>query len=62
MKNVTYIGPFDEVEIERAPRLWTAVRNGETIEVPDDLAASLLDQTDNWTAAAKAPAPKKENG
>lgn len=61
MKNVTYIGPFDAVELERAPRLWVSVSHGESIEVPDDVAAALCEQVDNWTDTAAAAKPKKES-
>jgi hypothetical protein len=61
---ITYIGPSDAVEIPDPPLL--AVR-GEPVEVPDELAKRLLEQS-CWTAAseskpaaaAKSAAQKKE--
>jgi hypothetical protein len=63
-KHVTYVGSFDEVEIEVAPGRWAAVKHGASIEVGDDLAASLCDQDDNWQpkqAATKKPAKGEED-
>jgi hypothetical protein len=53
---ITYIGSSRAVDIIHTS--LTAV-NGEPIDVPDDIAKSLLEQTDNWTAA-KPDAPKKD--
>lgn len=65
MVTVKYVGPFGAVEIETAPRRWRTVAAGEEIEVADALAASLLEQTDNWAepqaTPAKKAATKKEN-
>lgn len=45
---VKYIGMFAEgVDIQVDGR-WVQARPGEAIEVPDALAASLCEQTDNW--------------
>jgi hypothetical protein len=54
MTTVTYIGPFAEVEIASTGQI--CARDG-WIEVDDDLAASLLEQTDTW-----APKPKTKKG
>lgn len=56
LKKITYVGPFAEVEIETALGAWVTCRNGSTVEVADALAASLLEQADNWQPAGK-PAP-----
>lgn len=57
---VTYVGPFiegvflpmpDGTEVSCAP--------GGTIDVPDDVAAALLEQPDNWRAGS-APAAVRE--
>jgi hypothetical protein len=63
---LTYIGARGSVEIETAPTVFTVVKAGETVTVPDALAkgdpkagtGGLLDQPDNWVEAKK-PAPKK---
>jgi len=41
----TYNGPYEAVEIPAAGLL---VRKGETVELPDDLAAGLVDQGEAW--------------
>jgi len=46
----TYSGPFDVVELIVAGRSWTAT-NGEPIELPDDVAATL-EGRDDWTLSA----------
>jgi|JI10StandDraft_1071094.scaffolds.fasta_scaffold278895_3 hypothetical protein len=62
--DVTYIGPHAAVEVETRPRVFTVVKQGETISVTDALAkgsgdlGGLLDQPDNWVEAKKTP-PKK---
>ncbi len=45
MRSVTYVGPRQRVEIEVAPRRWRTVAHGETTEVSDQLAESLLEQS-----------------
>jgi hypothetical protein len=42
VKNVSSLGDLN------IPALGLDVLAGETIEVPDDVAASLLDQPSNW--------------
>jgi hypothetical protein len=55
---VRYIGPFvDGVLIPYGLGEFTAP-HGEPVEVPDDLAAGLLDQPSNWEAVP--PATKRE--
>lgn len=49
MASVTYIGPHDEVEI---PSLGVVVKHGETFEVDDAAAASLLEQAGNFKKAS----------
>lgn len=44
---VVYVGMFDEVEI--GPTGQLAVK-GEPVEVPDNIAASMLEQETNWRA------------
>lgn len=53
MKSITYCGPFDAVEIEIAPLMRKTVANGESVDVADRVAESLLEQTENWSVAAK---------
>ena len=60
MKHVKYVGPFDAVELERAPRVWVVVAHGESIEVPDDVAAALCALADNWAEESAPRAAKKE--
>lgn len=40
---VTYSGPEPEIEIARAGASWT-VKQGESIDVPDEVAAGLAGQ------------------
>ena len=60
MKSITYIGKHAEVEFEQGS-IWRTAVNGEPIDVPDDLADSLLEQSDQWAAvkAVKATTTKK---
>lgn len=48
IKNVSVLGDLV------VPSLDIEVKAGATIEVSDEVAASLLAQKDNWTAADKA--------
>lgn len=59
MTNITYIGVFDVVEFEQAPGIWVTCEQGATVEVPDALAKSLLDQPENWLDPSAPPAPAK---
>lgn len=55
---VVYIGQFDEVivpEWENANGYPQNAKRGEPVEVPDELAARLLEQADNWQVAAVKP-------
>lgn len=56
MPRITYTGPFTEVDV---PALGCRVAQGETVDAPDDLAASLLEQAPDWTPAATT-SKKKE--
>jgi len=53
---LTYTGPYDEVEI---PSAGVVCKRGETVDVPDELGKSLLEQADNWRAKA---GPKTDKG
>jgi len=48
MKDVKYVGPFEAVNV---PALADDVERGVAVHVSDELAASLLDQPDNWAPA-----------
>lgn len=56
MTRLTYTGPHDEVEI---PSAGVVCKRGDSVEVPDALSKSLLEQADNW-APVKATTTKKE--
>jgi hypothetical protein len=58
MVDVTYIGPFDAVEFEQGA-VWRLAKKGESISVPDRVAESLLEQTDNWQRAKKSTTKKE---
>lgn len=49
MPAITYVGPFDAVEVDGLG----VVKNGDSIDAPDALAKSLLEQADNWSAPSK---------
>lgn len=59
MIDVTYVGPFDAVEFEQGA-VWRLAMKGEPVSVPDAVAESLLEQSDNWQRAKK-PTTKKES-
>jgi len=53
----TYTGQDDEREVVSLGRSWIA-KNGEPVELPDDVAAGLEGQ-DGWTiSATKTPGRK----
>ncbi len=58
MIDVTYVGPFDEVEFEQGA-VWRLAKKGEPVSVPDAVAESLLEQPDNWQRAKKSPTKKE---
>ena len=46
MPRIRYVGPYDAVEV---PALGVVVERDAEVDVADDdLAASLLEQSDNW--------------
>jgi len=53
MAKVKNISPLGDVDV---PALGLSVKAGATIDVADDVAASLLEQKDNWAPADKAAA------
>jgi hypothetical protein len=53
MAKIRNISPLGDVDV---PALGLSVKAGETIEVSDEAAASLLEQTENWAPADKAAA------
>jgi hypothetical protein len=53
MAQIKNISPLGDVDV---PALGLSVKAGETIEVADNAAASLLEQTDNWAPADRAAA------
>lgn len=62
MKKVRYVGPLERVVVpDRDTGLEYEAGPGETVELPDELAAGLLEQ-DVWEAAATKAAAKSEEG
>lgn len=60
---IQYIGMFDEVlvpEWEDANGYPQRARAGQTVDVPEELAVRLLEQTENWAKPPAAPARKTE--
>mgnify|MGYP006935537505 CR=1 FL=1 len=58
--SVTYVGMFDAVIVPLDNGAEVIVQRNETVSLPEDLAAGLLRQVDNWKpgkAATKPPAP-----
>lgn len=51
MAKIKNISPLGDLHI---PSLGLDVKSGAVVDVADEAAASLLAQTDNWTAADKA--------
>jgi hypothetical protein len=57
VKKLTYVGPLgDGVDV---PGLGD-VAPGSPVDVPDDLAAGLLDQPSNWQAVTTTTKSSKE--
>ncbi len=54
-----YVGPHDGVTITLPDGREASVDRDCTIDVPTDLAESLLEQATNWQRASAAKAPKK---
>jgi hypothetical protein len=53
----TYTGPYDEVELVNLGRSWT-VAQGDEIDLPDDVAASLEGRAD-WELSANKNTGRK---
>jgi len=51
---VVYSGPFPEVVVDEYDQ-GTVITNGEPVDIPDDLAARLIEQS-TWSKATP-PAP-----
>jgi hypothetical protein len=59
-----YNGPCPEVEVVLPDGSHPTVKRGESIDVPEEVAANLDSQGDTWLAnqpAAKAPKKRKAN-
>lgn len=54
---VKYVGRHRAVEVDAA---GVIVANGETIDVPDEIAASLLTQRGQWEPVKSTPKSKNE--
>lgn len=61
MKQIKYHGPHPQVEVEVAPKRWQVVDRGAVFEVADNMAASLLDQPDNWKLVKAKKSTDKES-
>ncbi|HYJ69631.1 MAG TPA: hypothetical protein VEX15_18415 [Nocardioidaceae bacterium] len=57
MKKIKYVGSHDEVEIGETGLLC---KRGESVEVPDELAESLLEQPSNWEPVKATTTKNKE--
>jgi hypothetical protein len=53
--SVVYVGPYPEVEV---PAAGIVAKHGEPVDVPEDVAKSLLTQTDSWAAPKAKPSAK----
>ena len=53
MAKIKNVSPLGDLVI---PALGLTVNAGETVDVAEDAAASLLEQTSNWIAADQAAA------
>lgn len=59
---VRYIGPFEGgVEIAAGGRIWQAAP-GVDVDVPDDVAAGLVTQTDIWEQSKPPAKPATKKG
>ena len=54
---VTYVGGIDALDLHLPSGIVKTVKTGETIEVPDDFAAVMLEAVGVWEKA-KAEKPK----
>jgi len=62
---LTYVGPHDGVDVPLPDGSEPTVKHGESRDFPEEIAASLLEQGDNWneTASEKAlDAPPTKKG
>jgi hypothetical protein len=55
-----YLGPFDEVELVNLGRAWTFAQ-GDSVDLPDDVAATLEGRDDFELSAPKNPGRKATN-
>lgn len=55
MVEVEYVGPLGEVTV---PSIGATVAAGGTVKVSAEVAASLLEQVDNWRPVAAAKGDK----
>lgn len=53
-----YVGPHDAVTVPDLDPV-REIRRGEAVEVPEELAERLLEQSANWRKAKAAPAPAR---
>lgn len=56
---VTYTGPIDAVEL---PQTGAVVKRGGTVDVPDELGRSLIEQSCWVKAKAAQPATQNQEG
>ena len=54
MAKITNISPLGDLIIPALDNL--IVKAGESVDVSDEAAASLLEQTENWSSSTVAPA------
>jgi hypothetical protein len=57
---LTYVGGIDEVEVPLPTGGVVACKRGGECDIPDSVAAGLLDQPDNWRRAKEAAKPKAD--
>lgn len=53
MAKIKNVSPLGDLSV---PALGLTVKAGDVVEVTDEAAASLLEQTENWVAADQAAA------
>jgi hypothetical protein len=53
MAKIKNVSPLGDLSV---PALGLTVKAGDVVEVTDEAAASLLEQTENWAAADQAAA------
>jgi hypothetical protein len=58
-KKIVYVGPIDKVALVVDGR-EQIVAHGDTLELPAELAESLLEQQGNWVPVPAAANKKKE--